>query len=185
MLTPQKERFLFLVACRLLVPQPEIKPVHPLWWKCKVLTTGLPGKSQDQEEFKEIFKKLLWHHRKTNEKHIEFTFLAIFWIRMDQFGTCFQTARVVLSLMYVCVCLCTYIYHVSPLGSLFSTLAPHENLGAFLKKNLGPRALTLVEPRFQLAPVLESAQADSSSSIKKAKWLKGPLVGFCFPGTFW
>ena len=88
---------------------------------------------------------------------------------MDQFGTCFQTARVVLSLMYVCVCLCTYIYHVSPLGRLFSTLAPHENLGAFLKKNLGPRALTLVEPRFQLAPVLESAQADSSSSIKKAK----------------
>ena len=59
MLTPQKERFLFLVACGLLVPQPEIKPVPPLWWKCKVLTTGLPGKSQDQEEFKEIFKKLL------------------------------------------------------------------------------------------------------------------------------
>ena len=32
------------MANRILVPQAEIEPV-PLQWKCRVLTTGLPGKS--------------------------------------------------------------------------------------------------------------------------------------------
>ena len=31
-------------ACGILVPQLEIEPV-PLHWKCRVLTTGLPGAS--------------------------------------------------------------------------------------------------------------------------------------------
>ena len=32
-------------ACGILVPPPGSQP-HPLLWKCSVLTTGLPGKSQ-------------------------------------------------------------------------------------------------------------------------------------------
>ena len=33
-------------ACRILVPQPGVEP-RPLQWKCRVLTTGPPGKSHE------------------------------------------------------------------------------------------------------------------------------------------
>lgn len=86
---------------------------------------------------------------------------------MDQFGTCFQIARVV-SPMYVSVCLCTYIYRISPLGRLFSTLAPHENhLGAFKKKSR-PQSTYISRTQAPVGTSL-SAQTDSSSRIKKAK----------------
>ena len=34
------------LAGRIPVHQPEIEP-HPLYWKCRVLTTGLSGRSQN------------------------------------------------------------------------------------------------------------------------------------------
>ena len=34
----------YRVAGGILVPQPAIE-LHPLYWKCRVLTTGSPGKS--------------------------------------------------------------------------------------------------------------------------------------------
>ena len=84
---------------------------------------------------------------------------------MDQFGTFFQIARVVSPSVYVYVCVHMYI-HISFREVILNLGSTWESSGSFLKKNLGPRALTLVEPRLQLSPVLESVQADSSSSIK-------------------
>ena len=36
----------YMRACRILIPWPGLKPT-PLQWKSRVLTTGLPGKSQE------------------------------------------------------------------------------------------------------------------------------------------
>ena len=46
--------FFGLVTCRILVPCPfhdQSSNPSPLQWKCRVLTTGLPGKSPDMRAF--------------------------------------------------------------------------------------------------------------------------------------
>ena len=40
--------WLYHMACRILVPQPGTKNLPPLYWKFRVLTTGLPGKSLER-----------------------------------------------------------------------------------------------------------------------------------------
>ena len=40
--------WLYHMACRILVPQPGTKNLPPLYWKLRVLTTGLPGKSLER-----------------------------------------------------------------------------------------------------------------------------------------